>query len=120
VQTSISTRHGHLNDATQEKIRSQTEKLGRFFDRLMAIEVVVDLEEPARPKVGVLVSAEHKHDFVAHEQGDNLIAALDAAVQKVEQQLRKYKQRVQERHRNPEVRRQGAPADAGVDAPSEE
>jgi putative sigma-54 modulation protein len=120
VQISISTRHGHLNDATQEKIRSQADKLGRFFERLMAIEVVVDLEEAARPKVGVLVSAEHKHDFVAHEQGDNLLAALDAAVQKVEQQLRKYKQRVQERHRNPEVRRQEAPVDVRADAELED
>jgi putative sigma-54 modulation protein len=109
VQLSITTRHGHLTEATQDKLRAKAEKLGRFFDRLMAIEIVVDLNDSQKPKVDLKVSAEHKHDFVAHEQGDSLWGALEAAVAKVEEQLRRYKERVQERHRNPEVRRQQTP-----------
>jgi putative sigma-54 modulation protein len=105
VQVSISTRHGHLSEATQDKIRTKAEKLGRFFDRLMSIEVTVDLSDTAKPKVDVNVSAEHKHDFVAHEQDENLLAALESCCQKIEQQLRKYKERVQERHRGPDGRR---------------
>jgi putative sigma-54 modulation protein len=105
VQLSISTRHGHLSEATQEKLRAKAEKLARFFDRLTSIEITVDLNDPQTPRVDVIVSAEHKHDFVAHEQGDNLLGAFEACVQKIEQQLRKYKERVQERHRNPEARR---------------
>ena len=101
MQVSITARHGHLSEATQEKIRVKAEKLGRFFDRLMSIEIVVDLKDPAEPKIDVNVSAEHKHDFVAHEQAENMWAALDAATSKVEQQLRKYKERVQERSRTP-------------------
>jgi putative sigma-54 modulation protein len=120
VQSSISIRHGHLSEASQAKIRSKVEKLGRYFERLMAIEVVVDLEDSEKPKVDVNVSAEHKHDFVAHEQGDNLLSALEAAVQKIEQQLRKYKERVQERHRNPDARRVETPADAGAGSDIEE
>jgi putative sigma-54 modulation protein len=111
VQLNISTRHGHLSEATQAKIRSKTEKISRLFERLTAIEVIVDLKDSQRPEVDVKVSAEHKHDFVAHEQGDSLWAALDAAVQKVEGQLRKYKTKVQERHRDPDARRAEAPAD---------
>jgi putative sigma-54 modulation protein len=105
VQLSVSTRHGHLSEATQAKLTEKAEKLARFFDRLTAIEITVDLKDPQKPAVDVNVSAEHKHDFVAHEQADNLFAALDACVQKIEQQLRKYKERVQDKHRNPEVRR---------------
>jgi putative sigma-54 modulation protein len=115
VQSSISIRHGHLSEASQEKIRSKVEKLGRYFERLMSIEVVVNLEDSEQPKVDVNVSAEHKHDFVAHEQADTLWTALDAAVAKIEQQLRRYKERVQERHRNPEVRRVESPADVDAD-----
>jgi putative sigma-54 modulation protein len=108
---SISTRHGHLSEATQEKIRAKTEKLGRYFERLMSIEVIVDLKDPQKPAIDVNVSAEHKHDFVAHEEGDNMWGALEACIQKIEQQLRKYKERVQERHRNPDVRRPAEPAE---------
>ena len=120
MQLSITTRHGHLTEATQAKLRAKAEKLGRFFDRLMSIEVVVDLSDSQQPKVDLKVSAEHKHDFVAHEQGENLLGALDAAVQKVEEQLRRYKERVQERHRNPEVRRLETPVPGEAEADFEE
>jgi putative sigma-54 modulation protein len=109
-----------LSEATQEKIRAKAEKLGRFFDRLMSIEVIVDLKDSEKPSVDVNVSAEHKHDFVAHEQADNFHAALDACVQKIEQQLRKYKERVQERHRDPNVRRPAEATAAAEDETTEE
>lgn len=99
MQTQISTRHGHVSDATQEKIRSKVERLNRYFERLTTIEVTLDIEHPESPAVDVKVSAEHKHDFVATAQAENLMAAVDAVVEKMEQQLRKYKERVQDRHR---------------------
>lgn len=119
MQVSISTRHGHLSEATQEKIRAKAEKLGRFFDRLMSIEVIVDLKDDQKPTVDVNVSAEHKHDFVAHEQAENLLAAIDACSQKIEQQLRKYKERVQERHRKGDGRRTAETAEVAPVADDE-
>ena len=77
----------------------------RIFDRLTAIEVIVDLKDDANPRVDLKVSAEHKHDFVAHDQSENLMGSVDAVVHRLEQQLRKYKEKVQERHRNSEPRR---------------
>ena len=105
MQIEISTRHGQLSEASQNKIRTKAEKLLRIFDRLTSIAVVVDLTDEQSPKVDIQVSAEHKHDFVAHDQSDNLMASVDAALDKVEQQLRKYKEKVQERHRSSEPRR---------------
>ena len=106
MQVSIATRHGHLSEASQEKLKTKAAKLSRFFDRLTSIELVIDLEDEQRPRVDLNVSAEHKHDFVAHEQAETLAAAVDSAISKVEQQLRKYKQKVQERHRKSDARRQ--------------
>ena len=106
MQVSIAVRHGHLSEAAQEKLKEKVGKIGRYFDRLMAIEVVVDLKDEHVPEVEIMVSAEHKHDFVAHDKGDKLFSAVDSAVQKIEQQLRKYKEKVQKRHRNPDQRRQ--------------
>jgi putative sigma-54 modulation protein len=104
VQVNISVRHGHLSDATRSKITAKVEKLARLFERLAAIEVTVDLEHEETPTVDVRVSAEHKHDFVAAEQSNNLMAALDGVVHKLEGQLRKYKEKVQERHRTTTTR----------------
>jgi len=116
VQIKISTRHGHLSDASQEKISAKVEKMSRIFERLTSISVTVDLEHDERPQVALEVSAEHKHDFVASVSSDNLWSSLESAIHKVEQQLRKYKEKIQERHRSPYVRRQEIPIESEAEA----
>ena len=65
MQVQISTRHGHLSEASQARIAAKAEKLLEIFDRLTAIEIIVDLTDSTTPQVDPKVSAEHKHDFVA-------------------------------------------------------
>jgi putative sigma-54 modulation protein len=99
VQINISIRHGHISDATEAVIREKLEKLTRLYDRVSAVELTADMEHRDQPTVDLKVSAK-KHDFVAVAQADNLLAALDDAVDKMEQQLRKHKEKVQDRHRS--------------------
>ena len=106
MHINISTRHGHLSDATRAKITAKVERLARLFDRLQAIEVTVDMEHEIAPSVDLQVSAEHKHDFVATDSAPNVMAALDGTIHKIEQQLRKYKEKVQDHHRTPGLRQQ--------------
>ena len=69
----------------------------------------VDLEHEQTPTVDVRVSAEHKHDFVAAEQSSSLMGALDGVIHKLEQQLRKYKEKVQDHHRTTAARHATTP-----------
>lgn len=101
MQINISVRHGHLSEASQDKIKAKVEKLNRIFERLTSISVTVDLENEQEPSVDIMVSAEHKHDFVATDRSPSLMGSLDEAYHKLEQQLRKYKEKVQDRHRQP-------------------
>ncbi len=94
MQINISTRHGHLSAATQEKITSKVERLLRFHDRLAAVDVTVDLERKDTPSVEFRVSVEKAEDLVATNQEDNLMVAVDACLRKVEQQLRKHKEKM--------------------------
>ncbi len=94
MQINISARHGHLTDSTQEKIKGKVQKLVRFFDRVTAIIVTVDLKRTDAPEVEIRVSGEHTEDFVAADSGNNVPAALDSATRKVEQQLRKHKEKL--------------------------
>jgi putative sigma-54 modulation protein len=100
VQIKISARHGHLNEATQEFIREKAQKLLHFFQRLTMIEVTVDLKEEVKI-VEFVVSAEHKHDFVARERNHDLLAAVDLVLDKLESQLRRYKEKIQDHRRTP-------------------
>jgi len=116
VQIRISIRHGHLSDQSQAKISTKVEKLTRFFERLTEIEVTVDLEHQDNPTVDLKVSAEHKHDFVATSRTGDLMTAVDSVVEKMEHQLRKYKEKVQGRHRSVGGRPQEAPSEAEPEA----
>lgn len=106
MQIKISTRHGTLSEETRSKITTKVEKLTRIFDRLSEIAVTVDLEHRDDPTVDLKVSAEHKHDFVSTVREGELLSSVDQAVRKLEQQLRKYKQKIQERHRGVGSRQQ--------------
>lgn len=101
TQVTISARHGHLADETQEYIREKVAKLTHHFEKLMRIEVTVDFHDQHDKKhdVEILVSAEHKHDFVARESHQHVHAAVDAAVHKLDAQIRKYKTQSRDNHR---------------------
>lgn len=93
MQISISTRHGHLSTGTREAIQAKAEKLLRFHDRLSATEVIVDLARKEVPAVEFRVSVEKAEDFVATDEHESLMAAVDSCLHKIEQQLRKHKEK---------------------------
>ncbi len=93
MQVSVSARHGSLQPGDQQLIVEKAEKLRRLYDRINAIEVTVDLKHLDNPSVEIQVSAEHADDCVATADAGSVIAALDAAIPKVEQQLRRLKEK---------------------------
>jgi putative sigma-54 modulation protein len=96
VQINVSARHGHLSGASQSKIAAKVSRLKRYFSRLTALNVTVDLENASLPTVEIVASAEHFHDMVSREHSGQLWRSVDGAVQKLEQQLRKHKEKVQD------------------------
>ena len=99
MQVRISTRRGELSQATQEKITKKVEKLQRFFERLTAIDVTVDLTRAEEPVIEVLVSAEQANDFVAKDSSKDMFGSLDTIIAKLEQQIKKYKEKIQNHNR---------------------
>ncbi len=102
MQVAITSRHGSLSPSAHEHIARKAEKLLTFFDRVTAINVTVDFSND-RINVEILVDAEHRHDLVARESGDNVISVFDAALHKMEQQVRKYKEKIQDHRRDPNM-----------------
>lgn len=97
MQINISTRHGAIADDTRAFIEKKVQKLPRLLDRVTAVDVTVDVEHRDTPLVEVRVSAEHAADFVATERGANLSSVFEAALHKIEQQLRKHKEKRDDR-----------------------
>jgi putative sigma-54 modulation protein len=98
VQVAITCRHGHLSPGAQDHLREKSEKLLTYFERVTAITITTDVQHE-ESVVEILVDAEHKHNFVARESASSVMAAFDSALHKMEQQIRKYKEKIQDHHR---------------------
>ncbi len=101
MEIKISARHGQISEATREFIREKAQKLPRLFERLTMIEVTVDLKNEGQTWVEFLVRAEHKHEFVAHESNVDVMTAVDLVLHKLEMQLRRHKEKIQDHRRTP-------------------
>ncbi len=101
MQVEISCRHGSIKPDFQEYMTRKCEKLLTYFERVTAIQTTVDFTDD-RVRVEILVDAEHKHDFVTH--ADTLAIdvgpCFDQALAKMEQQIRRYKEKVQDHRRD--------------------
>lgn len=98
MQVAIACKHGQLNANQQEYMTRKAEKLLTYFERVTAINVTVTFENGG-VRVEILVDAEHKHNFVANDAGDDIIPTFDLAMHKMEQQIKKYKERIQDHRR---------------------
>ena len=54
MQINVSARHGHLSGASQSKIATKVARLKRYFNRLTALNVTVDLHNPALTGVEIV------------------------------------------------------------------
>lgn len=101
MTVTVSARHGHLSEEHQAQVREKAEKLGHFFDRLMTVTVAVDLQKVGDIGVEIVATAEHKHQFVGQCHAASLDAATHGAVEKCVQQIKHYKERIQDHRRDP-------------------
>ncbi|MBI1311373.1 ribosome-associated translation inhibitor RaiA [bacterium] len=99
MEIKVNSRHGSVRPEVEEHIREKSEKILTYFERVTQIEVVVDFEHE-KARVEILVDAEHRHDFVASDEHEEVAVAFDSALHKIEHQIRKYKDKVQNHRRD--------------------
>lgn len=83
-----------ITEAIRSYAEDKTSKLPRFYDDIRQVEVTVDKGETGTAvNVEVIARGEHGNVFVAVGTGDDAHQGIDAAVHKLEGQLRKKKTR---------------------------
>lgn len=115
MRNEISTRHGHISAETREKITNKLGKLARFHDKLAGTHVIIDLKNEDQPDVEVTATVDGAPEFVAKTHGPHLMGAIDGAVQKIEQQLKRHKQKVIDNIRDSARRNQNVAAPVDTD-----
>jgi putative sigma-54 modulation protein len=101
VEIKVNAKNGELSPSVQDTIKSKVANLPRFFNRTTGIQVLADLKNSASTKVEIIVSAEETNDFFASDTGPNVLVALDQTISKMEQQLRKHKEKLTEHRGHP-------------------
>jgi putative sigma-54 modulation protein len=100
MQVTVSGRHMAINDAVDAYCREKAGRLTRFFDRIQSIEVILDGKD-GQHSAEFIVHSEHTHPFVGHESHADLYAAVDLALDKVEEQVRRHKEKLRNRKHPP-------------------
>jgi len=93
---------GHHIDVTPALKAYVTEKLGRIsrhFDEVIAINVILRVEKPQQQQAEATVSAAGKSLF-AQDSNADMYAAIDGLSDKLDKQVRRYKDRVRGNHAN--------------------
>lgn len=91
MQINITARHLVLTDAIADYVNKKVEKCQRYFDHLVWAQVILSVEK-YRQVAEIIIHAA-KTTFRAQEESIDLYAAIDLAVDKIEKQLRKYKEK---------------------------
>lgn len=96
----ITGRHIDITDVVKDYARKRVERLNEEFPRLQSVHVILDVEK-YRHMAEVVVHGRAHGQVAGRETSGDMYASIDAAIDKVERQLRKNRERMVE-HRGAE------------------
>lgn len=91
MQINITARHVKLTSAISDYVQKKLDKAERFLDHLVWAQVVLDVSKE-RHLAEIVIHASGR-TFTAKEESTDLYAAIDLASDKIDEQLRRYKER---------------------------
>lgn len=90
----ITSKHFDITDAIRSYAEEKTAKLPRYYSGINQVEVILDGSQGgSKVAVEVIARGEHSKVFVATENGSDACQCIDAAVHRLEEQLRRKKTR---------------------------
>lgn len=94
MQLSVTCRHESVGEGAREYAEGKASRLSRYFDNLQKIEVILDGGKDHRYSAELIVSAPRGNIVVCHADATTATAAFDEALDKMERQLKKLKEKM--------------------------
>lgn len=91
MQVHITARHLKLTSAIADYVQKKVDKANRFLDHIISSSVILDVSKNSHI-CEIVIHASGK-TFTAKEDGSDLYAAIDLASDKIDEQLRRFKER---------------------------
>jgi putative sigma-54 modulation protein len=96
MQISISGHHVDISDSLKGYINSKMQKVERHFDHVIDAHVVLDVEKQRHKAESTLqISGNTIHAASEH---DDMYAAIDAMIDKLDRQVCKHKEKMTDHH----------------------
>ena len=97
----ISGHHLEITPAIHEYVTGKLERVTRHFDNVIDVNVILSVDK-LKQKAEVTVHLPGK-DVYVESIDEDLYAALDSLVDKLDRQIQKYKQKIQDHHRGQKI-----------------
>lgn len=98
MQISVTGQHLEITDSLHDYVTSKLEKLERYFDKVTNVHAVLSVEKQ-RQKVEATIHVNGGNLF-ANAEDEDMYAAIDALVDKLDRQIKKHKEKLSDHHRS--------------------
>lgn len=98
----VTGKHLNITDAIKGYAEKKAKKLERYFDRVIRIQVNLDVESE-RHTAEMILSAPKGSMLIAEVTNHDIYAAIDRAVDKLERQLTRHKEKLHKRRTKKET-----------------
>ncbi|MBN8451164.1 MAG: ribosome-associated translation inhibitor RaiA [Candidatus Accumulibacter sp.] len=97
----VSGHHLEITPALRDYVTGKLERITRHFDNVIDVNVILSVDK-LNQKAEVTVHLAGK-DVYVESVDEDLYAAVDGLVDKLERQVQKYKQKLQDHHRGNKI-----------------
>jgi putative sigma-54 modulation protein len=104
MQLDVTGHHIDLTDSLREYVASKLEKIERHFDQVTDVHCILTVEKQ-RQKAEATVSVNGAKIY-ADATEEDMYAAIDALVDKLDRQVKKYKEKIGDHHARDANKRQ--------------
>jgi putative sigma-54 modulation protein len=92
MQVKIDGHHVEVTESMQDYIQTKLERIERHFDQVVDIHVVLIVEKQRhKAEATIHVAGNNLH---AHSEHDDMYAAIDSMLDKLDRQVKKHKEKV--------------------------
>ncbi|MBS3764994.1 ribosome-associated translation inhibitor RaiA [Candidatus Bipolaricaulota bacterium] len=98
MKVRIEERHMEQSDPLREYAINKAEDLERFFDGIISVEITMDVEKERRI-VKVFAHLINKKIVKSSAESDDMYVSIDSAMDKIERQLKKYNEKLKDKHK---------------------
>lgn len=106
MQINITGHHVDITPALRAYVEEKLERLERHFDNITNAHVILEIEKD-RQKAEATINVSRGRVY-ADSEDENMYAAIDSLVDKLDRQIKKHKEKLKDHHRGEGLKNQEA------------